>query len=64
VLEVSTEALGLERNPQGVLVHGVCVLGPVTKVVCVEGELLAEVLDGLGVFVAEDLLSMYVSFLL
>ena len=55
VLEVSAEALSLERDPQSVLVHRVGVLGPVAEVVGVEGECLAQVLDGLGVFVAENL---------
>ena len=59
VLEVGAEALSLERNPGGVLVHGRCVLGPVAEVVCVEREGLAEVLDGLGVFEEEDLLQCY-----
>lgn len=55
VLQVGAEALGLERDPQSVLVHGVGVLGPVAEVVRVEGEGLAEVFDGLGGFVEEDL---------
>jgi hypothetical protein len=55
VLEVSTEALGLKRNPQSVLMHGVGVLRPIAEVVGIEGERFAEVLDRLGVFVAEDL---------
>ena len=37
VLEVGAEALGLEGYPQSILVHGVGVLGPVAKVVCVDG---------------------------
>jgi hypothetical protein len=60
VLKVGAEALGLERNPQRVLVHGVGVLAPVAKVVGVQGEGLAQVLDGLGRFVEEDL-SVHVS---
>ena len=59
VLEVGTEALSLERNPCGVLVHGRSVLGPVAEVVCVEREGLAEVLDRLGVFEEKDLLQCY-----
>lgn len=55
VLQVSAEALSLERNPQRVLVHSVGVLGPVAEVVGVKRECLAEVLDGLGGFVEEDL---------
>jgi hypothetical protein len=55
VLEVGAKALSLESNPQSVLVHGVGVLGPVTEVVCVEGEGLAEVLNWLGGFVEEYL---------
>ena len=50
VLEVGTEALGLEGHPQGVLVHGRRVLGPGGEVVGVEGKLLLESVDGLGVF--------------
>ena len=37
VLEVGTEALGLQCNPESILVHCVCVLGPVAEVVGVEG---------------------------
>jgi hypothetical protein len=55
VLQVGAEALGLERDPQSILVHGVGVLRPVAKVVGIEGELLAQVFDGFGVFVEEDL---------
>lgn len=55
VLQVCAEALSLERNPQRVLVHGVGVLGPVTEVVGVERERLAQVVDGLGGFIEEDL---------
>lgn len=55
VLQVCAETLGLERNPQRVLVHSISVLGPVAEVVCVEWELLAEVLDGLGCFVEKNL---------
>lgn len=55
VLQVGAETLGLERNPECVLVHGVGVLGPVAEVVGIEGEGLAQVLDGLGGFVEEDL---------
>lgn len=55
VLEVGTEALSLQRGPQSVLVHGRGVLGPVTEVVCVDGERLAEVLDGLGVLEEKNL---------
>jgi hypothetical protein len=55
VLQVGAEALSLESRPQGELVHGVGVLAPVAEVVCVQGELLAKVLDGLGGFVEEDL---------
>jgi hypothetical protein len=61
VLQVGAEALSLERNPEGVLVHGVGVLGPVAEVVCVEGEGLAEILDGLGSFIEEDLSTTLVS---
>jgi hypothetical protein len=60
VLKVGAEALSLERNPDCVLVHGVGVLGPVTEVVCVQREGLAEVLNGLGSFVEEDLASLSV----
>jgi hypothetical protein len=55
VLQVGAEALSLESRPQGELVHGVGVLAPVAEVVCVQGELLAKVLDGLSGFVEEDL---------
>lgn len=55
VLQVGAKALCLEGNPECILVHGVGVLGPVAEVVRVNGEGLAEVLDGLRVFVAEDL---------
>jgi hypothetical protein len=55
VLEIGAKALCLEGDPQGVLVHGVGVLRPVTEMVCVEGEGFAEVLDGLGGLVEENL---------
>jgi hypothetical protein len=55
VLEISAETLGLKGNPQRVLVHGVGMLGPVAEVVGVERKRFAEVLDGLGIFVEEDL---------
>ena len=55
VLEVGTKALGLQGCPQSVLVHGRGVLGPVTKVVRVDGEGLAEVLDGLGILEEKNL---------
>ena len=55
VLQVGTEALGLEGDPEGVLVDGGCVLGPVAKVVGVLRESLAKGLYGLGVFEEEDL---------
>jgi hypothetical protein len=55
MLQVGTEALSLERDPQCVLVHGVGVLGPVAEVVSIERERLAEVLDGLRVLVEENL---------
>jgi len=55
VLEVGTEAFRFQRNPESVLVHGVAVLSPSVKVLCVGGEALAEVLDGLGVIVEEYL---------
>jgi hypothetical protein len=61
VLQVGAEALGLKRNPERVLVHGVGVLGPVAEVVCVQREGLAEVLDGLGGFVEKDLATLLVS---
>lgn len=58
VLEVGTEAFGFKRNPESVLVHGVAVLRPVAEVLCVGRKPFAEVVDGLGVFVEEDLRSI------
>jgi hypothetical protein len=55
VLKIGAETLGLKGNPKRVLVHGVGLLRPVTKVMGVDGERLAKVFDGLGVFVEEDL---------
>lgn len=37
VLEVGAEAFGFEGDPEGVLVHGVCLLGPVAEVVGIGG---------------------------
>lgn len=37
VLEVCAEAFGFEGDPEGVLVHGVCLIGPVAKVVGIDG---------------------------
>jgi hypothetical protein len=55
VLEVGAEALGFKGNPERILMHGVGVLGPVAEVVCVYGKGLAEIFDGVRVFVAENL---------
>jgi hypothetical protein len=60
VLQVCAEALSLKSNPERVLVHGVGVLGPVAEVVGVKGELLAQVLNGLGGFVEEHLKGLLV----
>lgn len=54
VLQVGAEALGLERDPQGVLVHGARVLAPLGELVGVEREAVLEVVDGVGVFEEED----------
>jgi hypothetical protein len=64
VLEVGAEALGFKGNPERILMHGVGVLGPVAEVVCVYGKGLAEIFDGVRVFVAENLrvwVSLYLS---
>lgn len=37
VLQVCAKALGLESDPQRILVHCVCLVGPIAKVVCVDG---------------------------
>jgi hypothetical protein len=55
VLEVGAETLGLERDPQSILVHCVGLIGPVTKVMCVDRELFAKFLDGLRVLVEKYL---------
>lgn len=55
MLEVGTEALSLEGNPESVLVHGIGMFGPVTEVVCVEWEGFAEAFDRLRVLIEEDL---------
>lgn len=55
VLEVGAEAFGLEGHPERELVHRRGVLGPGGEVVCVDGELLLEGVDGLGVLEEEDL---------
>jgi hypothetical protein len=55
VLQVSAEALGLERDPESILVHCVGLIGPVTEVVCVCRKLLAKFLDGLRVFIEKYL---------
>jgi hypothetical protein len=56
VLKVSTEAFGFKRNPECKLVHGGGVLGPGGEVVRVDGELLLEGVDWVGVFEEEDLI--------
>jgi hypothetical protein len=55
VLQVGAGALGLEREPQRILVHGGRVLGPDGELVGVEGEGLLQGVDGLGVLEEEDL---------
>lgn len=55
VLQVGAEPFGFQRRPRGVLVHGARVLRPVRELVGVHGEFRLQVLDGLGVFVEEDL---------
>ena len=55
VLEVCAKAFGFEGDPEGELMHGGGVLGPVGEVVGVEGEGFLEGLDGFGVFEEEDL---------
>lgn len=60
MLEVGTEAGGLESDPGGVLVHGGGVLGPGGEVVGVQGEGLLEAVYGLGVFEEEDLVMLLV----
>lgn len=55
VLQVGAEAFGFKSGPGGELVHGGGVLAPVGELVGVLGELGLERLDGLGVFVEEDL---------
>jgi hypothetical protein len=57
VLKVGAKTFGLEGDPQRKLVHGVGVLGPVAEVVSVDGEALAQILDGLGVFEEKDLVA-------
>lgn len=61
VLQVGAAALGLERAPHHVLVHGRGVLAPLGEVGCVEWEGGLEVLDWLGVFEEEDLEGRFVS---
>ena len=55
VLEVGAQTLGLEGGPESILMHGGRVLAPVAEVVGVNGETLAEGLNGLGVFEEESL---------
>ena len=55
MLQVGAKALGLERDPQRILMHGIGVLRPVAKVVRIEREGLAQVFYRLWVFVEEDL---------
>lgn len=55
VLQVGAEPLGLQRRPRGVLVHRARVLGPDGELVGVHGQVGLQGLDGLGVFVEEDL---------
>ena len=55
MLQIAAEPFGLEGGPEDVLVHGVRVLGPRWKLIRIVRELVLHVLDGLGVFVEEDL---------
>lgn len=55
MLEVGTKTLSLKRYPQSVLVHSIGVLTPVAKMVCIQWERLAQVLNRLGVLVEQDL---------
>lgn len=63
MLQVGTEALGLEGGPEHDLVHGGGLLGPVVELVGVGGVGLLLLADGGAVVEEEDLLS-YVSILL
>lgn len=55
VLEIGPETFSLEGNPEGELVHGVGMLGPVTVVVGVDGDVLAESVHWLGVLIEQNL---------
>ena len=55
VLQVRAKALGLERNPESILMHGVGLLAEVAEVVGVEREVLAELFNGLGRLVEKNL---------
>jgi hypothetical protein len=58
MLQIGAEALSLKRYPQSILVHGVGVLRPVAKVVGIEGKRFAQVFNGLGIFIEEDLIEL------
>lgn len=55
MLQVRTQAFGLEGGPHGELQHGVRVGGPGGKAVGVKGELLLHAVDDFLVFEEEDL---------
>lgn len=58
VLEAGAKTLSLEGGPESVLVHSGSVLAPVAEVVGIDGEGLAEGLNGLGVLEEEGLTSI------
>ena len=58
VLEAGAKILSLEGGPESVLVHSGSVLAPVAEVVGIDGEGLAEGLNGLGVLEEEGLTSI------
>lgn len=55
MLEVRTQAFGLEGGPHGELQHGVRVAGPGGEAVGVEGEFLLHAVDDFLIFEEEDL---------
>jgi len=53
VLQVGAETFLFKGRPDGKLMHGIGVLAPLRELVGIQGEVLLQVRDGLGVFVEQ-----------
>lgn len=55
MLQIRSQPLSFQRNPESVLVHGASVVGPLREFIGVEWEFRLEAFDDFAVFVEEDL---------